>query len=73
MVMPMSPREWVVSGYCTLAGIVFLGSWTAIVMRREVFPQARVGELEAGVLQKRTKCVKMCLAILAEGHNRDKE
>ena len=40
------------------------------MMRREVFPQARVGELEAGVLQKRTKCVKMCLAILAEGHNK---
>jgi hypothetical protein len=28
------------------------------VMRREVFPQARVGELEAGVMQKRTKCDK---------------
>jgi hypothetical protein len=39
------------------------------VMRREVFPQVRVGELEAGVMQKKTS-VKMCLAILAEDHKK---
>ena len=40
------------------------------MMRREVFPQVRVGESEAGVMQMKTKCVKMCLAILVEGHNK---
>jgi hypothetical protein len=35
---------------CALAGIIFLGSWTGIVMRWEVFPQVCVGELEAEVL-----------------------
>jgi hypothetical protein len=43
------------------------------VMRREVFPQVRVGEPEAVVLQKRTKCVKMYLAILVSGHHNKRQ
>jgi hypothetical protein len=65
--MPMSPHK------------VAVVRWPVLFLRkldcnchatRGVFPQVRVSEPEAGVMQKITKCVKMCLAILVEGHNK---
>jgi hypothetical protein len=51
-----------VSSWLLYAGIDFLGRWTAILMRREVFPQVRVGEPEAGVLKKKSsRCVRQFL------------